>query len=253
MSNKITVRPLVVLAIYLVVALIIIHDQTNTAEAATPKRIIGIYIEKSCLLSERCLDYKDIIYLDRSNKQISGEFVVSGDDIKRKCSKYQNNINWYSQQNTNKMIILVDPCFSQATYIPTITIVSKLDQYTTKGQMKIIEQNQTKRTIDDMKPTKDVREWSTIRYVDSKCNAGVIGYSDNWKNLIHDTINYMTNECDPAHTKIKTIISEERVLTKHDITTTQKYKLEKWQSIIKKECLQKRNTCTDLKQPVSKT
>lgn len=214
--------------------------------APQTKKKIGIVIERSCLLSDKCLDYADILYLDRSNKAVSGDFVLKDGDYTRQCSKYQTSMAWYNTMQKDSLVLFVDPCFSQRTYIPIITIVSKLDHFEAKSQKKIIELKPSNET----KAVKDVRSFSHTRFVDSSCNSATIGYSTNWKNVLIDTINYLSHECDPAHTKISTNSTEIRQLTKHKLAETYKWQHDTWLEKIKKECLQKRNACQDLKQPV---
>lgn len=237
----------VVLIAICAVVVLAIPDHTDTAEAAPQtKKKIGIVIEKSCLLSDKCLNYSDIIHLDRSNKQVSGDFVLKDGDYARQCSKYQSSMAWYDVMQKDKLVLFVDPCFSQRTYIPTITIVSKLDHFESKSQKKITELKQS----NDTKATYDTRSYSHTRYVDSKCNSATIGYSTNWKNILIDTINYLSHECHPDHTKITTNSTETRPLTKHKLSESYKWQHDKWLEQIKKECLQKRNSCQDLRQPV---
>lgn len=220
-----------------IVLLIVVFPDADAAPQT--KKIIGINIETTLIKSGK-LGYSDILSYDRSDKRISGDFVKSGNDIVRKCAKIQNNISYYSQQN--KLIILVDPCFTQKTYIPMITIVSRLDHYTMYDQHTITEN----KTAPDLVAIHDVKSFSHTRYVNPKCTEATIGYSENWRNVLNDTINYMTHQCDPAHTKIKTITTEYTVKTKHQIATSAKYKLDSFYDYIKQNCTKSRNACTDI-------
>lgn len=205
------------------------------AEAAPmTQKQIGIIIETTLQKSGK-LNYSDLWYLDRSNKFVSGEIINDS----RSCAKVKNSLNWYSLNRPNNLTIIVDPCFSQKTYIPTITIASQLNHYMKFDQMRITElKNST-----DAKAIHDTRTISHTRSVDAKCDRAVIGYSPNWKNILHDTINYLSHGCHPDHTKINTIKTENRTITKHDIATSSKWKLDQWQKMIKEECLKKRNAC----------
>lgn len=233
-------------AIIIATFIVIMTAQTNhTAEAAPQtQKIIGIQISQTCLKSQSCLDYSDIIYLDRTNKKISGEFVKSGDDIKRKCTTVKNSISYYSTMAPKNLTLIVDPCFQDATFIPMIIIQPRLDTYLLPDHMQVKEiGNSTER-----KPTQVSIKTSHTRWVDSRCDEAVITAKD-WKRVLIDTINYLSHDCSLDHTKIKTTAEELRPITKHDISTSYKSKDAKWQAEIKSKCLQSRNACTDLKQP----
>lgn len=195
---------------------------------------IGIIIETTLQKSGK-LNYSDLWYLDRSNKFVSGEIINDS----RSCAKVKNSLNWYSLNRPNNLTIIVDPCFSQKTYIPHITVVSQLNHYLKFDQQKITElKNST-----DAKAIQDTRSISHTRWVDKGCERAVIGYDTNWKRTLHDTINYLSHGCHPDHTKISTIKTENRTITKHDLGTSADWKLKQWQKMIKEECVKKRNAC----------
>lgn len=203
---------------------------------------IGITISKSCQLSERCVSYKDIKYLDNSPSMIG---KLNHDGI-RKSTPKQDNPEWLRFAGKNQTIIITDPPAKVFNYIKQIEIVSELKQYFSHGQYRITEYNQTK----DMKPTHILREYHQMRWVDDHCTRAVIS-AQNWKPLLEDTINYLKSKC--QDTMIDTLVKDIKPLTKHKISDSYKYKLEKWQDHIKKNCLKTRNACTDLAQPIGAT
>ena len=221
-----------------VVVLFSISVMVSSAQAAPmTQKTIGIILETSLQKSGK-LTYHDVMYLDRSNKFVSGDII----DGKRSCAKVKNALSWYGLNRPNNLTVIVDPCFNQRTYMPHIIIVNKLDHYLTTDQRTVKEiRNNT-----DMKPVKDLRVTSHTRSVDDKCDVAILGYSKNWKNNLHDTINYLSHGCHPDHTKIITQSYETRTVTKHDIGTSAKYKLDTYYDYIKKNCTKSRNACTDL-------
>jgi hypothetical protein len=82
------------------------------------------------------------------------------------------------------------------------------------------------------------------RYVDDDCRHATIN-AEKWKMLVADTIGYMRNNCDSAHTSFnhKEIIVTN--MTEHDITTSQKYKDDQRLKYIKQFCIFKFKACTD--------
>lgn len=214
----------------------------NPAGAVEYVRGVGVYIDRVCLASPNCVDYSDVIPYDNSSTRHSGAFVEKNGDLVRKSAKYQNSFAYY--KGMSKFTVFVDPPQGVRAAVPIITIVSKLDHYTLPQNMSLKEKGNT--TI--AKATQAVSITFKDRYVNKICTEAIIS-AKNWRVLLPDTISYMASGCDPAHTKIDTIMVSYKNLTKHDITTSSKYKLEKWQQQIKKECLQKRNACTDIRQP----
>lgn len=217
------------------------------SEAALSKKIIGIQISTTCLKSANCLDNDDIIKYDNSNPRISGEFVKSGDDIKRKCAGIKPN-NYYTVMRPQNLTILVDPCYGEANFIPLITIQPSLEAYTLPSQLRVKEIGNST----EFKPIQWNRTISHTRWVDEKCDQAVITAKD-WKKVLVDTVRFMTHDCDPKYTKISTISSENKTITKHDIATSSKWKLDQWQKMIKEECIKKRNACTNISNPAVTT
>lgn len=213
------------------------------AEAATYKgKAVGIIIEKSCLSSDKCLKYSDIIQYDNTDPVYMGGFIEKDGDIARHSNSKQNNYKWLDYEKN--YTIIVDPPLKFYNQIPLITILSKLDEYHDSGQYQVKEY----KTIPDAKATKKIRYYSHTRYVDSGCNNAFITAKD-WHKVLNDTIQYLKSGCDPSKTKIKTIANVTDALTKHDISTSYKWKDQKWRDQIIQQCTKARNSCTNLVQP----
>ncbi len=100
-------------------------------EEEAPKRftkIVGIQLSKTCLQMERhnvtskCPTYKDLMMLDNTISDISGNVTLSDDYWHREFPDYKNHCNWYLDKYP--VIIVVDPdnCWQRYTGIRMITI-----------------------------------------------------------------------------------------------------------------------------------
>ena len=226
------------LGIILLITIVIsvIPNQAEAVSISLKGKGIGIIIEKPLLLSGK-LKYSDLMKYDNSSAKYSGALVKSGDDVKREKSKYQNNLAFY--YSSSKFTVFVDPPKAVTTQMPNIIIVSNLVEYHDTGQFKIMENKTAK---NDIKATVSKRTYSTARFVDAGCFNAVIQYQ-NWQLLLPDTIQYLYHNCDPNYTKINTIIDEYHPITKHDLATSSKYKLEQFYDTVSKDCTKKRNAC----------
>lgn len=218
----------------MILATICIIPTTVSESEATQK--IAIELSKSCQASPNCPTWSDLLPYDNSNQMISGKFVkVNGKDV-RHCSNIKNSLAWYDYNNKNKTVIFVDPCYKESIYMHRITIVPSLDNYHTKDQMKVKEIG----NIKDFKPIQNIRTISHTRSVQN-CDQAVITAKD-WKPLLDDTIQYLLTGC--GETKYKTTSDIIQNITKHDIATSSKYKLEQYAKYVKENCLKARNSCT---------
>lgn len=232
------------LAVTMTIALIPFLLLQAEAAPSYKGKVLGVVISKSCQLSPNCVQYNDIIQYDNSNPKFSGGFIpdTKTGDIKRDSPKYKNQLGYYYTDKTFRVII--DPPVAIKGQIQLITILPQLEQYHTEAQKVVKEIKPTNET----KATQKVREWSTQRYVDPNCSHGIIS-GKNWQVLLPDTINYMKNDCQESYTKITTISKEITPIKKHDIGTSAKAKLDKYYTMILKECIKARNLCTDITNP----
>lgn len=203
---------------------------------AVPSDPIGISIEKSVRLSG-IMKYSDIIPMDSSDQKLIGSFVKSEGDYARKYTPKQNNFSWLQFHNQT---ILVDPPSKIIPRIKMIYVVANLDEFHSKSQF-VVKEN---KTTPDMKAVKSVRDYNKDRSVDS-CRIAIIS-AKNWQVLLPDTIQYMQHGCDDNYTKVKTLVHDIQPITKHNISTSAKYKLDSYYDYVKKNCSQKRNACTEI-------
>lgn len=208
------------------------------AEAAQPIKGIAIYIDKTTQISKK-VTYTDLKDYDNSPKEI-GQLITKNGITKRIYTDKQNNSEWL--RFSDKPIIVVDAPGNVANKLKTMTIASQLPEFLRPDQYKVTEFKSG-----DAKAVKSIRMTSHSWYVDSRCRDGIITAHD-WKVLLPAMIQYLNSDCTGSMPYNNTK-SDIKLLTKHDISTSYKYKDEKWLDIIKKDCLQKRNSCTDLKQP----
>lgn len=237
-SNIVSLR--LVLTLTLVIALFSCHTiQSEAAQYNYKGKALGIVISKSCLMSQKCLHYSDIRDFDNSDSTMTGPLVLKDGDYVRQASSKQNNYYWL--QYSKNYTVMLDPALKFRDQIPLITIVPTLDEFHLQGQFAIKEY----KLQADAKATQDVRSYSHTRYVDSTCTNAIITAKD-WKKVLPDTIDYLRNNCDSKHTKLTTITNEMRPLTKHDLGTSNKWKLDQFYKNVIEKCTKSRNACTEI-------
>lgn len=229
------------LGILVVILACTISLLVNNAEAAKPNiKAVGIWIERSCQMSEKCVQYSDIKYLDNSPRSI-GELVTKNGITKRISTPIQNNVEWlrYSQMD----FTVIDPPGNFNSRIKSITIVSNLDQFIQPSQYKVTELS----TNPEIKPTSSVRYYSHGWKVDSSCYTASVDGTQ-WKTLLEPMIKYLQSNCttEMPYSNIKADI---KPLTKQDLSSSYKAKDQKWRDYIKENCIKSRNACTTLEQP----
>ena len=234
--------PYVLFATLLVCSFIAFVSDVHAMPPSFKGTAIGIVIEKSCQISPNCLKYKDILFLDNSNPTYTGTFVndTKMNDVKRSATSNQNNYKWLLF--TPETTILVDPPLKFRGQIPIITIVSQLDEYHSVNQMNVKEYK-TEKYLKDQKATQNIRITNLNWYVDKSCTNGVIT-AKNWKTLIADMTSYLFHDCDPKYMSVSNTYHHYTNITKHDLPTSNKYKLDKFYQDTVKNCLKSRNACT---------
>lgn len=229
-----------VLVLTLVIALMYCHTiQAEASQYSYKGKALGIVISKSCQISPGCLKYKDIRDFDNSSPMWTGPLVLKGDDYVRQASSKQNNYYWL--QYSKNYTILLDPALKFRDQIPLITIVPSLDEFHLQGQFAVKEY----KVQTDAKATEYVRSYSQTRYVDNTCTNAIIT-AKNWTSVLPDTIDYLRNNCDAKHTTLKTIVNEIKPLTKHQLATSNKYKLDSFYKQVMKDCTKARNACSTI-------
>lgn len=154
-------------------------DENIIKNPANLVRLVGVDISTSCVLSDKCLNYSDIIHLDSSNTRISGEFIEINGDIRRDKSPLEDSWRWYDMDD--KLRVIVDPPNGMSDRIKMVTI-SNLGIYFSNNDMSFNY---------DMYISNTTRTWQEDRFVDN-CNTAII---KNDLDLLDDTINYLRTGC----------------------------------------------------------
>jgi len=188
------------------------------AKDTTLNNSISIFISKQCKtmivndFPTNCPDYQELeaLNLDTSNRMITGEFGFKDGLYQRLPTKYESSAGIYTFDETFRIFFDAPGDVSKKT--KTITIENNLDTYITTDQMKKIG---------------DQRTVSKYRYVNSGCTEAIIG-GNTWKETLADTISFMRNDCNEQFTNFKTVYVIDDPVTLTDISTSQKYKEDKW-------------------------
>ncbi len=99
-------------------------------------KLIGVQLSTTCITMAKlgestCPTYEDLVTLDNSKTEISGEFSYHDGYFHREKSGYQDTYRAYD--NDDKIRIIVDPPFNEAIRIKMITIEPNLGYYADKG------------------------------------------------------------------------------------------------------------------------
>lgn len=202
---------------------------------------LGIILSDTCISSVKagsktCPSYRELATLDSSVPAFSGTFKEVNGFYQRVPTKYPNSMGFYQYDPVFR--IFVDP--PKTAKMPLITIETQLPEYHQSDQFKVNEIKDGK--LIDSKAIKSVRTYSIKRFVDSTCSFATIT-ATNWKELLPDTINFMRNNCDPNQTQIKTIQNDIKVLKVHDVSTSAKWKLDKFYADTIKNCTKSFQAC----------
>ena len=123
----------------------------------------------------------------------------------------------YNLYQFNDYHIIIDPPFEMAQRIKMITISTDVPVYKLAGEMK--KEN-------------DIRILHQYRYV-KDCYEAIIT-SDNWMELLADTIYYLRSDC--RSTVFQTTLWIEDHQTEMNIETSAKFKHDKWVKESKEKC-----------------
>lgn len=201
-------------------SIVILFMGITEAEAkdTTLNNSIGINISKQCKtmivndFPTNCPYIETLVSLnlDNSNREISGDFGFLDGLYQRLPTKYESSAGIYQFDDTFR--IFIDPPGDVEKKVKMITIENNLDTYIIPAQMKKIE---------------DQRTVSKYRFVNSGCTEVTIG-GNTWKETLADSIEFLRHNCDEKFTNFKTIFTIDDPITITDISTSQKYKEDKW-------------------------
>ncbi len=223
MLSRFSVEPRLLMSV-LVVSLFII-GAGNTTQAEAREADIGITLSNTCLImlkndfETNCPSYDELglLFPDTSNQNVSGILEYTDNFYQRSPAAFKNHYEYYKFDD--KIMLWIDPPIDLYEKINIITITSENFIYPVRDQ--VINSSSIK--------------IGQGRYIDSCRN--VIITSENFYFLLGDTIQHLLLNCEEGTTNFneEKIIEWER--TKHDITTSAKYKLEKWIDYVKENCL----------------
>lgn len=215
---------------------IFVDAQESSSTMVVGSHSVGVTLSKTCLTlisidgPITCPTYEDLLQLDNSNHQWSGEFAVNEDTgiFERHEPKLTNS--WRLYDHTDDWLIIVDPPRGMHERIKLITIESNFDTYTDKADQTVV--NYTRVIYHD-------------RFVDGGCHSATIN-ADKWKILLADTIHYMRQGCLSEHTSYNHTEYIPIQLTKHDISTSQKWKHQELLDYVSEHCIFKFKSCDKL-------
>ena len=184
-------------------------------------KLIGVQLSKNCITMAKlnmttCPTYEDLLTLDNSIREVSGEFSFHDGWFHREKSNYQDSFRVYDNDDTIR--ILVDPPFNEAARIKMITIEPNLGYFADQG-------------------------WST-KLVDGKrvlgkdriinnCYTARIS-AENYNMLLPDTIFTFRNGCESA--EIDDIIAFDMPKTEIDVWSSPNIAYSQWLLEMKDKC-----------------
>ena len=148
-------------------------------------KLVGIELSANCIAmakigSSSCPTYEDLLSLDTSITEMSGEFSFYDGYFHRERSSYTDSYRAYDNDDTVR--IIVDPPYNESTRMKMITISSNLGYYADTGYAtKLVD---GKRIMGNERIIND-------------CYTANISAS-NWKMLLPDTIFTFRNGCESS-------------------------------------------------------
>lgn len=184
----------------------------------------GINLSNTCLtmlknnVSTDCPNYEQILTLfpDTSNQKISGHFIYKEGILQRQEPQYEHHFKNYDYDNIDTLWI--DPPGDVLEKVNLITITSNDFTYKIPNQI--------------------INNFTLLigqgRYISPNCDKATIT-AKNWLFLLGDTMKTMKENCSKGSSNFDEIKILSWEKTKHDITTSYKWKLEQWikESLIK--------------------
>lgn len=230
-------------------------EKINSFNSTGLVKKIGIKLSSSCIqliknnFTTTCPTYEELYKLDSSVQNISGEFGYKDGYFQRLDSNYINSRNWYDFDN--QLRIFVDPPVSMQSHIKMVKIESNFDTYLLNGKnyqsakyedknIEVINHfNKTKIITLKVKTQEQGQIIYHDRYIDDYCKMSIIS-SDNWKELLDDTIKHMRQNCDEGTTIFNNTEFIPAIKTEFDITKSPSWQALQWFEKAKIEC---KNLC----------
>lgn len=224
--------------------------QTQNQTDSSLVKLIGIELSKSCITLNQlndtnspCPTYSDMLYLDSSNTDVSGKFIIHDGFFYRDKSLLHESWRWYD--NTEKLYTIVDPPQGMSDRIKMITIVPSLEVYTLNNNMvqhskfELIDvmvngtYSQKAISIQIQNQTQDYgRYLFHDRYIENCKNATISAKL--WMDLLPITIHDLRNDCVDSQFDEREIIYN--IPSEIDITTSPNWQYMKWLDKSKINC-----------------
>lgn len=207
-------------------SLLVVLASTIDNSYARENTDIGITLSKTCItmiknnITNNCPNYEDIMVLfpDTSNQDISGKFIYDDGFYQRDNTNFKSHFEFYTYEPHTTWI---DPPGDIVGGIPTITIEPRLNEYL------IPESNRLENNTLTV---------GTSIWVDPLCYRATIG-ADSWILEMGHLMQYIDHNCDEEFKNFKDTKNITFKKSYQDITTSYKYKLDKWIEESKIKCL----------------
>jgi len=191
----------------------------------------GISISKTCYqmnkynITSNCPTYESIMLLfpDTSDQKVSGKFIYKDNQLQRAKPQMEKSYRYYDFME-NTTILFIDPDTETKKQLGMITIESRLPEYPIN--YKVID---------------NTRQMGIGRSIED-CRNAVIG-SENWVELLGDTIQFLRNDCHPTFTLYNDNVTIIMKKYEHDITTSNKWLHDKFLEFVKENCLYEYDKC----------
>lgn len=184
-------------------------------------KLIGVQLSDTCITMAKlgvstCPTYEDLVTLDNSIVEISGEFSDHDGYFHREKSGYQDTYRAYDNDDTIR--IIVDPPFNEAIRIKMITIESNLGYYADKGWATKLVDGQRVLAKDRV-----IRD----------CYTATVS-ADKHEMLVPDTIFTFRNGCESS--EIEDFETFDMPKTEIDIWTSPNLAYSQWVLEMKEKC-----------------
>lgn len=184
-------------------------------------KLIGVELSANCIAAAKlnmtvCPTYEDLLPLDNSLTQYSGEFSYYDGYFHREPSNYNDSFRAY--ETDDKIRIILDPPFYEKSRIKMITIESNFGYYA--------DPTISNHVIDGKRVLGKER-------IINDCYTARISV-DNWKKLLPDTILTFRNGCESA--EISDTESFDMPKTEIDIWSSPNIAYSQWLLEMKEKC-----------------
>ncbi len=221
-------------------------------------KLIGIELSNTCItmiknnFTTTCPSYEELIGLDSSITEYSGEFITTDGFFHRDRTEYKNS--WKLYEDDPIIRIIVDPPVGMSERIKMIVLKPNFGTYilTDSKQQESEFENiittvngtftKEKKVISILNQTQHYgRILYHDRYVDN-CKDATIN-ADVWESLLPQTIHHLRTDCEYTSFNNKEIIYPN--YTSIDLRDSPSYKYRAWIDQVKELCIFEYGACTE--------